>query len=178
MNATGDIDAKFSPMNWCLSGLKAPVPPYVNKTFFMGFSERLALFTFCRAVLERHTHLPSPPHHHQQPNHRSRRRRRRRRRPPPLPPPPPPQPMHAPFSSRRSTRSSCVLFFDSLSSFFIIAHASLHLRTYLGVTWLGIWLIRLHSVGLGTTSPRQTNLTTSTTATPTPRRWVSHRPDS
>ena len=39
MNATADVDSKFAPMNWCLSGMKAPVPPYVNKTFFMGFSK-------------------------------------------------------------------------------------------------------------------------------------------
>jgi hypothetical protein len=30
---------RFSPMNWCLSGMQTPVPDYVNTTYFMGFNE-------------------------------------------------------------------------------------------------------------------------------------------
>lgn len=39
MNASARVDQRFSPMNWCLSSLDTPVPPYVNRTYFMGFNE-------------------------------------------------------------------------------------------------------------------------------------------
>ena len=32
-NASADLDLRFSPMNWCLSSLKADVPDYVNRSF-------------------------------------------------------------------------------------------------------------------------------------------------
>jgi hypothetical protein len=35
----GRIDERFTPMNWCLDGMDAPVAPTVNRTFFMGFNE-------------------------------------------------------------------------------------------------------------------------------------------
>lgn len=38
-NATGHLDARFTPMDWCLDGMKAKVPIYVNRTFFLGFNE-------------------------------------------------------------------------------------------------------------------------------------------
>lgn len=38
-NATGQLDYRFVPMNWCLSSIDAKVPPYVNRSYFMGFNE-------------------------------------------------------------------------------------------------------------------------------------------
>lgn len=38
-SAEGHLDRRFTPMNWCLSSLDHKIPPYVNRTFFMGFNE-------------------------------------------------------------------------------------------------------------------------------------------
>merc|ERR1712037_816152 len=38
-NATASLDRRFAPMNWCLDSLEKPIPPYVNRSFFMGFNE-------------------------------------------------------------------------------------------------------------------------------------------
>lgn len=38
-NASANLDARFAPMNWCLSSIPKPIPEYVNRTFFMGFNE-------------------------------------------------------------------------------------------------------------------------------------------
>eukprot|EP00658_Telonema_sp_P-2_P033542 TRINITY_DN24599_c0_g1_i1.p1 TRINITY_DN24599_c0_g1~~TRINITY_DN24599_c0_g1_i1.p1 ORF type:complete len:344 (-),score=60.70 TRINITY_DN24599_c0_g1_i1:328-1359(-) len=39
MNASGHVDLRFVPMNWCLSSVNQTVPDYVNTSFFMGFNE-------------------------------------------------------------------------------------------------------------------------------------------
>eukprot|EP00035_Acanthoeca_spectabilis_P025886 m.460306 g.460306 ORF g.460306 m.460306 type:complete len:351 (-) comp21999_c0_seq1:75-1127(-) len=38
-NASGRLDQRFTPMDWCLDGMPTPTPPYVNQTYFMGFNE-------------------------------------------------------------------------------------------------------------------------------------------
>ena len=39
MNATGNIDERFVPMNWCLSSMDTPIPAYADRGIFMGFNE-------------------------------------------------------------------------------------------------------------------------------------------
>lgn len=38
-SASGQLDKRFAPMNWCLSSVEAKIPDYVNHTFYMGFNE-------------------------------------------------------------------------------------------------------------------------------------------
>ena len=50
-NASGRLDARFAPMNWCLRSMDTPVASYVNRTFFMGFNGRKVWLTeFCAAT--------------------------------------------------------------------------------------------------------------------------------
>eukprot|EP00041_Stephanoeca_diplocostata_P017163 m.341491 g.341491 ORF g.341491 m.341491 type:complete len:362 (-) comp20611_c0_seq2:1514-2599(-) len=38
-NSSGRLNYRFTPMDWCLSGMHGDIPSYVNRTFFMGFNE-------------------------------------------------------------------------------------------------------------------------------------------